>query len=96
MKYAVGSNMPGCLPDNEPYVTDDLDDARSYLIDYLYNDRDDEYESQEFASVNERYQPAFDAAESMEPDTYVHVPGVSQHSLGLNYYIATTEDEGEE
>lgn len=37
MKYCIGYNMPGYMPDNEPSECDDLSMAWEYLIQDLLN-----------------------------------------------------------
>ena len=37
MKYAVGSNMPGYMPDSDPYEVETLDEAWSSCIEDINN-----------------------------------------------------------
>lgn len=53
VNYAVGNNDPGYLPDGEPYVTSDADQAKRVLIaDMLFNadHTDDEAEAEELTA----------------------------------------------
>lgn len=38
MNWVVGYNMPGYLPENDPWVTDDWESARDALVDELERD----------------------------------------------------------
>lgn len=51
MKYVVGWNMPGYLPDSEPSEFDDFESAKTYLLDTLKDGL--EYESDEFLTDSE-------------------------------------------
>jgi hypothetical protein len=35
MPYVIGNNMPGYLPDSEPFAVDTFEDAKQALIDEL-------------------------------------------------------------
>lgn len=53
MSYAVGNSDPGYLPESEPYVTSDADQAKRVLIaDMLFNADhcDDEAEAEELTA----------------------------------------------
>lgn len=45
MHIHVGNNMPGYLPDSEPFCMDDQDDAIQFLRSELRSLQDDYYES---------------------------------------------------
>lgn len=43
MAYAVGHHLPGCLPDNEPDIVEDFEDAKQVLVESIelfYDDTD--------------------------------------------------------
>ena len=40
MAYVVGSNMPGYMPDSEPWATSSWFDAQAAMIDELLRDAD--------------------------------------------------------
>jgi len=43
--FSCGTNMPGYLPDDDfPFVTDDADTAKRYLIDEMVRDGDSAFE----------------------------------------------------
>ena len=49
MNYIAGWNMPGYLPEVDPWVTDNYDDAVEYLLDEMARysetlDNDDDYD----------------------------------------------------
>lgn len=41
--YAIGWNMPGCLPECEPFITDSLEDAKAILVEELERYADEIY-----------------------------------------------------
>lgn len=41
--YHVGYNMPGYMPDMEPWTTDSFEEARDFLLDELGRHLDDDY-----------------------------------------------------
>ena len=53
MEYIIGSNMPGYMPDNEPYSVEGIDHAKQCLVEdieryidemYQMNDEDNHYD----------------------------------------------------
>lgn len=57
-RFIVGSNLPGCLPDNAPAVFVNFDEAACYLADEMrqWADSDDEQNDEYLAGVPESEQ----------------------------------------
>lgn len=53
MKYSAGYNMPGYMPEMDPFETDDFDDAREFIVDELDNAGDIAANSDDADAANE-------------------------------------------
>ena len=75
MPYTIGSNMPGYMPDAEPYTADNLEDAKECLAEdithYLEDmNLDDRFSYQALHVATENLK-AFDAAKPQECNVYI-------------------------
>jgi len=55
MKYSIGSNLPGYMPDNEPSEADDLEQAKAILVADIDRCIECMHEYNEQAAESEQY-----------------------------------------
>lgn len=90
MRYTVGSNVPGYLPDMQTFEHfESFNDARLYLFDSLERAYEDFCEMGE-TLICEIYEKTIEDLLYMYPDAPIEltVPGSnSLHDLGMVYWI---------
>ena len=96
--YVVNVYVTGYLSeDDDPYTTDDLDDAYNVLADELERSWDNEYDgaenAEERAEIDSRYLDAHTWIHNHPagPD-WIYVQGPSEHSLPMVYGVEVSED----
>lgn len=94
MRYVIGTNVPGYLPEqDEPATAETVDEARAFLAIMLEEDWDHDTESDP-QGVDGRYLPAHTEVNLMSVPGSVFVPGPAEeiHALGRVYFIEVAED----
>lgn len=97
MRYVIGSNVPGYLPeDDEPYEVEDETLARRALADLIERDWDAEEEAtedngKEHVEIGNRYLDAHTGVNTLTIPGSVHVPGPTSTHLGRTYWVAVAE-----
>lgn len=94
--YAVGSNVPGYLPDGDgpTYITDSFEDAKRYLIHeikFQENYADDEDAAENFCAAAEEVN-LWSSPQSITVDD----DPTGSHSLGRAFWIMETDEEVED
>jgi hypothetical protein len=97
MRYVIGSNVPGYLPeDDEPYEVEDETLARRALADLIERDWDAEDEVAPVdciasVEISNRYLDAHTGVNTLTIPGSVHVPGPTSTHLGRTYWVAVAE-----